>query len=359
MKKKHIFFTPVFLLVLLCCAMRPVIAQCTFYPGNIGTSHVGFEYYSGGTRSVACSAFTQSFFTSAANVNNLPKLKIDFLQPDDHPGFRAWALNTTDSISIKVNDIDYPLTAASASIISVFTCAASAGNDAAIFANNYLVGTDATSSQTLAYVDVMLNTTGVNTIEFYSRSGAGWGFAGALSNCTIVPVTLVSFKATHSGRFVLLQWSTSTEINTNYFEIETSGDAIHWQGIGRAKAAGSTNIVQQYELIHTTPLEGNNYYRLKQVDADGKYVYSTVQAIRINKISFTISPNPFSGQFQIIGANIHYVTIINAEGKELTHKTSSSWGNISIDMHQYGNGIYFLRITDVDGNNSVQKLVKY
>ncbi|MBS1685052.1 MAG: T9SS type A sorting domain-containing protein [Bacteroidetes bacterium] len=113
-----------------------------------------------------------------------------------------------------------------------------------------------------------------------------------------LPVKLISFDATkNNDHQVLLQWSTAAEINNDHFEVERSADAQQWIKIAEVKGAGNTNEMQQYALADHEPQTGTNYYRLKQVDYDGQYDYSEIQAVEITAAAaatMTIYPNPVS-----------------------------------------------------------------
>ncbi|MBS1619373.1 MAG: T9SS type A sorting domain-containing protein [Bacteroidetes bacterium] len=111
-----------------------------------------------------------------------------------------------------------------------------------------------------------------------------------------LPVKLISFDAqqTNDNR-IQLQWATASEINNDHFDVERSADAQAWSKIAEVKGAGNTNEMQQYALTDRQPLSGINYYRLRQVDYDGKYEYSDIAAAEISTaaaITMTVYPNP-------------------------------------------------------------------
>jgi uncharacterized delta-60 repeat protein len=111
-----------------------------------------------------------------------------------------------------------------------------------------------------------------------------------------LPVTLKKFTVALSNSTVKLEWETSFEQNNKGFSVQraSAGTASPtWQEIGFV--AGRNNIpVTRYDLTDKQPLEGTSYYRLKQVDFDGKIEYSETRVIKLtrNPIEFFVSPNP-------------------------------------------------------------------
>ncbi len=108
-----------------------------------------------------------------------------------------------------------------------------------------------------------------------------------------LPVTLVSFTAAKQHHTALLNWSTSAEINNKYFTIEHSTDGIRFDSVGKVNAA-STRSTTNYQFIHDNPATGNNFYRLKQVDADLAYTYTIIRKVDFNSggFGYTILQNP-------------------------------------------------------------------
>ncbi|PWJ41753.1 putative secreted protein (Por secretion system target) [Sediminitomix flava] len=97
----------------------------------------------------------------------------------------------------------------------------------------------------------------------------------------ITPVSLTSFSVKDLGTTTLLEWETASEIDSKVFEIQHSIDGINFEKIGEELAFGTTEVLQQYKFTHQEPLQGYNYYRLRQVDLDGSYEYS--KTITLNK----------------------------------------------------------------------------
>ncbi len=108
-----------------------------------------------------------------------------------------------------------------------------------------------------------------------------------------LPIELLSFNAVSMGNKVSLTWSTASETNNNFFTIEKSVDGTDWKSIGIVMGAGNSTHVLNYESFDTEPVNGIQYYKLKQTDYDGQYKYSTPIAVDFSDdFSFSIYPNP-------------------------------------------------------------------
>jgi hypothetical protein len=109
------------------------------------------------------------------------------------------------------------------------------------------------------------------------------------------PVEFVSFEAEIIGQEVQLSWSTATEVNNDFFAIERSGDGQIFDQIGREAGAGNSQQIQSYAFTDAEPLPRHAYYRLKQVDYDGTYAFSTVQEVLMSaelEVPIVVFPNP-------------------------------------------------------------------
>ena len=97
-----------------------------------------------------------------------------------------------------------------------------------------------------------------------------------------LPVSWLNFEALYADGNVKLNWSTAMELNNSYFEVEISTDAIRFMPVGKVASKGNSNIPVSYSYLHVQPRPGKLYYRVKQVDVDGKSSYSKVIQININ-----------------------------------------------------------------------------
>ncbi len=122
------------------------------------------------------------------------------------------------------------------------------------------------------------------------------------ASAVALPVKLVSFTAENiNNQYVSLHWSTAIEQNNAYFEVERSENGSEFKEMLVVKAAGNSNSLQYYSSEDSHPTDGVNYYRLKQVDLDGKTAYSPVIMVRFGKQGAPLLfPNPARTFFTIV-----------------------------------------------------------
>ena len=116
------------------------------------------------------------------------------------------------------------------------------------------------------------------------------------ASCSFVlPIELVSFRGVLVNKKVQLTWLTASEINNDYFQVERSPDALHYNSIGTVPGAGTSTNENKYSFSDDLPDRGTNYYRLRQVDYNGAFSFSNAIAIKVLNEStntFTLFSNP-------------------------------------------------------------------
>jgi hypothetical protein len=121
-------------------------------------------------------------------------------------------------------------------------------------------------------------------------------FNGAVT----LPIELLYFNSKNNNSTTELIWSTATEIDNDYFSIQRSPNGRDYTEIGQVKGAGTSYEPHDYTFTDEHPLQGKNYYRLKQVDFDGKYSYSPVVTATFGKASLmTLAPVPATESLRI------------------------------------------------------------
>jgi hypothetical protein len=185
-----------------------------------------------------------------------------------------------------------------------------------------------------------------------------------------LPVTFTSFAAKVQSKDAELTWTTSSEINNIGFEVERSIDGRTFEKAAFVRGVGNSNKLVRYNMTDAYAFNKANvlYYRLKQVDFDGKYAYSQVLRLSISSEkanSIVVYPNPFSTEYQVsFQANNEGIAIletVDLQGKVVANKTVSIQAGINaIPVTEVDNlkaGVYFVRLT-VNGETQVMKLVK-
>ncbi len=144
-------------------------------------------------------------------------------------------------------------------------------------------------------------TTGdITVLGVSSFSPFTFGSKSAVANP--LPVEFASFEAIQEKGSVLLQWSTTTEVDNDYFELQRSGDGISFYGIREIKGRGTSNELSFYSTIDRNPIAGTSYYRLKQVDWDGTASFSDILSVTNNleaSFDFNFYPNPVSNGAEV------------------------------------------------------------
>lgn len=89
-----------------------------------------------------------------------------------------------------------------------------------------------------------------------------------------LPITLASFNATLSEgieKSVIIEWSTHSEVNNDYFTVYKSYDGYEWFELSKTQGAGNSNTLLNYNAIDNNPKEGYQYYKLRQTDYDANW----------------------------------------------------------------------------------------
>ena len=177
-----------------------------------------------------------------------------------------------------------------------------------------------------------------------------------------LPVELTSFFATANVQSIKLVWQTASEKNNDFFVVEKMKVDQTFEVIGKLNGAGTTVAKTNYSFVDEKPRFGDNYYRLKQTDNDGKYVYSPViSAFFDGKTgsSFVMFPNPSDGkQLNFDRANEDVlVSLQDFSGKEIfkSYLTTDD-PSLNIEPLQLTPGIYFVRLIS-KAESSVRKLI--
>jgi hypothetical protein len=184
------------------------------------------------------------------------------------------------------------------------------------------------------------------------------------TNCTIsstvnvnivyvdpLPVELISFEANCENEKTNFKWSTASERNNAYFEIETSNDGQTYYPKTKIQGVGNANFINNYEATYTT---NDLYVRLTQTDLDGKKtIYNPISLPNCNgneKIDLLIYPNPNQGVFNLVytgnKSQIEEVKIMDAAGKIVYHSNTL---NDQIDIANLENGFYQIIVTQAKG----------
>lgn len=188
---------------------------------------------------------------------------------------------------------------------------------------------------------------------FYGSNGAIYITADVASFSTfyqhgsdvlILPVDLISFDAKESNNQIQLDWSTLTETDNAFFEVQHSIDSETFTSIGKVEGANNSLERIDYRLMHTSPVQGTNYYRLKQVDFNGDFHYSHVINVKCEKFRMGMFPNPAYDELVIGSDETKNITVIilNSVGSKMMEINSDT--NTNIDISDLPKGIYHVLV---------------
>ncbi|QHJ09423.1 T9SS type A sorting domain-containing protein [Hymenobacter busanensis] len=175
-----------------------------------------------------------------------------------------------------------------------------------------------------------------------------------------LPVELVSFTARYADRQVVVQWATASEKNSASFAVERSADGKSFETVTTTEAAGNSSSRRSYTAADRRPLSGTSYYRLKQIDLDGTFTYSTALPVTAGSLG--------SEQLQAYGragllnvemhgnAPCHMLRVLDSMGRVLYTETLTDAPTGSfvrqLPLQHTGTGVYIVQAVTTEGTVS-------
>jgi hypothetical protein len=193
-----------------------------------------------------------------------------------------------------------------------------------------------------------------STIQMISRSNAFF----TVSYGGILPVSLLNFNARLIQYDVKLTWTSTSEQNSKEFIIQHSIDGNKWNTIGTLAAAGNSSGHKDYSFVHSTPAEGTNFYRLKQQDINGSFMFTRVITVTNNQAQqIEYFPNPVIDQLMIQTHNAQpgYIIFYNTNGQVVKRASVTGYKTI-IDLSALPTGTY---IAELHQGQNHQKINVY
>ena len=166
-----------------------------------------------------------------------------------------------------------------------------------------------------------------------------------------LPISLLSFNVKKQLKEALLEWETASEINNKEFEVQHAVNGLDFTTFKIIEGAGNSSQLLKYSSLHRAPINGINYYRLKQIDFNGEYTYSTIKTIDFNlEDEFTMYPNP-TNQTTTIYYNpkldINHIDVFDNLGRNImaiSPINSPENGQLLLDFKAFNSGMYYVRI---------------
>jgi hypothetical protein len=215
------------------------------------------------------------------------------------------------------------------------------------------IGTDTT------FTDTGLTASSMYYYKIYTVDKAYNYSTGLSADPIMVPVEMTSFTAAASSNKVTLNWKTATEVNNYGFEIErrvvasVNNETVAWTKIGFVAGNGTSNSAHNYSYADASVSSGTYVYRLKQVDHDGTYKYSSETEVSIDvPNAFVLNqnyPNPFNPTTTIaytipeqgMVSLIVYDVLGRQVGALVNEYKSAGNYTVSLDASKLSSGVYF------------------
>jgi len=199
---------------------------------------------------------------------------------------------------------------------------------------------------------------------FYVATNNGIACVRTTTSFTSLPVSLSSFAGSIKDGIASLTWKTDNEINNKGFEIEKSFNGSDFSAIGFV-AAGE-NASNTYSFSESKNLAANNYYRLKQVDKDGKYTRSSVILLQ-NKTNIqqlvlfgNVVKSQLNAQIEATKTGASSIAIVDMSGKvvkTIQKQLQKGTNQVSFNVSDLQAGNYQLQIATTEGRISARFVV--
>jgi hypothetical protein len=167
-----------------------------------------------------------------------------------------------------------------------------------------------------------------------------------------LPITLLEFNGIYQkNKGDLLSWKVTNQVNVNSYELESSTDGIHFAKTGSVTAINNNSHDISYDYLDLNYVQGNNYYRLKTIDNDGHFVYSSIVLINVNEkgSSIIIYPNPVKDILFVNhkgGSKEIKILVSDATGRVVYQSKTMVNNPLKIPVRNLSKGEYILRIYD-------------
>jgi hypothetical protein len=188
---------------------------------------------------------------------------------------------------------------------------------------------------------------------------------GSTSSLTALPVSLLDFNAVPLNRDVKLTWSTTAEINNDFYAVERSLDGINWQLIGHVESMENPAQLNQYSFMDHQPVIGIQYYRLVQTDLDGQKHLSKIARVNFvngnQPVAVSAYPNPAGNQVTL---DLSYtttegsITLYNAMGVKVMEIQHFDGNSLTLDVSTLESGIYTVEVRH-DRGVYISKILKH
>ncbi|MFT3912315.1 MAG: M12 family metallo-peptidase [Ferruginibacter sp.] len=184
---------------------------------------------------------------------------------------------------------------------------------------------------------------------------------------TPLPVRNLGLTAHKEGSKAILNWKTSSELNSSHFNVQRSADGINFTStLGSVDAAGNSNTITNYGFQDISPMLKWNYYRVEEVDVDGSKTLSNTVALSFDKNGpIVVYPNPTAGQLSVdynsSTSGKLELRIIDSKGALVMMRSIDVVAGRTVnsfDVSKLAAGVYLIRYVEPNGYSSNIKFIK-
>jgi hypothetical protein len=318
----------------------------TTYPGFSGTNNIGNACRTGALSTTPSTGSAYLEFT----ITPSPGYRIA-----DITGFQAGTRSTgtgAQAFAIRTNLDSYAADIATGTIASTSTWALKTASGFSISAP--------AADQAVTIRIYLYNGTGSPGSNTINTRFDDISFTGV---SIVLPISLSSFNVANINNSNELRFTTASESNNSHFEIERSNNGKNYETISRVEGKGTTQEVSNYSFSDRTPNKGINYYRLKQVDFDGRFEYSKVVSVYVGEKNLDV--NVASATNDVVRLKIFsqneddaVIAIVDMNGRiVLSQKAILTAKDNQIDLDtNLQNGMYVVKITTLSGEQTSKML---
>ncbi len=197
-------------------------------------------------------------------------------------------------------------------------------------------------------------TTASGTVTSNSQNNWGPFTLASVNSNNPLPVELLSFTGERKNKSVLLKWTTSSELNNDYFTLKRSTNQREFFSIAKIQGAGTSSVQHNYSFTDEHPANGVNYYELLQTDFDGSVRGNGVVAVRFDLSNQNIMvTSDYAAQQIVVKLDDEVfdkgsIELMDDLGKMISAKVLDKRNNYIFNTVSLSNGIYLLRITSKD-----------
>lgn len=214
-------------------------------------------------------------------------------------------------------------------------------------------GTYNSSSNTVTYSGVVVNNNAIYTM-------------GSTSAANALPVEFLYIRAKQEVDENVIEWATAMEENNSHFIVQRTHDGASWESLGEVGGAGFSSNVMRYEFKDLQPYSDVNYYRVKQVDYDGKFDYS--ETVMVNSlvehanINLKVFPNPATDYVQVKWGEQEEkgkIVLLGLNGNIVAEHTPNHHNAVTLDLTSVKDGVYFIQFVGSTSTKTERLVVKH